>query len=249
MAMTMVIAMAASSITGCGIAARASQTGEAETSVSGQSDQDTAEAGDTESILTEEMMKAASIKGSSRTSIGKSETVYVMTDAAGTAQKVIVSDWLKNSEGAETIKDKTSLKDVENVKGDEDYTLGEDGTITWNAKGNDIYYQGTTDAQLPVDISITYYLDGKEISGQDLIGKSGALKIRYDYVNRTSKAVDINGTTEVISAPFAVVTGLIMPDDHFTNIEVTNGKVISDGEKQMVVGMAIPGLKESLKLT
>ena len=179
---------------------------------------------------------------------GKDETVYVITDASGEKQNVIVSDWLKNGSSSDIIKDYTTLKDIVNVKGDETYSTNNDGSISWNAEGNDIYYQGTTDAELPVAVKISYQLDGADISAEDLAGKSGHVTIRFDYENNSTKDVMINGKKTTIKTPFAMVSGLELPNDKFSNIEVENGKVISEGDNAFVIGMAFPGLKESLDL-
>lgn len=179
---------------------------------------------------------------------GKDETVYVITDASGEKQNVIVSDWLKNGSSSDIIKDYTTLKDIVNVKGDETYSTNNDGSISWNAEGNDIYYQGTTDAELPVAVKISYQLDGADISAEDLAGKSGHVTIRFDYENNSTKDVTINGKKTTIKTPFAMVSGLELPNDKFSNIEVENGKVISEGDNAFVIGMAFPGLKESLDL-
>lgn len=171
--------------------------------------------------------------------VEKEETVYVVSDPDGTPNEVIVSDWLKNRSNAATIEDESNLTDIENVKGDETFIKGEDGKITWQAEGNDIYYQGKTDKELPIDMKLTYYLDGKEIGPEDLAGKSGQVKIRIDYTNKEQ--------VDDIYVPFTAVTGMILNED-FTNIEVTNGKVISDGSKNMIVGFAFPGLSDSLEI-
>ena len=147
-----------------------------------------------------------------------------------------------------TPQDVSDLKDIENVKGDETFAQGADGALTWQADGNDIYYQGTTDKELPIDMKMTYYLDGKEISPEDLAGKSGKVKIRIDYTNNSSRNAKINGKKETIYTPFMMATGMIFPTDTFTNVEVTNGKVISDGNNNIVLGIGFPGLYDSLKL-
>ena len=174
------------------------------------------------------------------TSVDKEETVYVVADPDGTPNEVIVSDWLKNHSGAATLEDVSDLKEIENVKGDETFSQGTDGALTWQADGNDIYYQGTTDKELPIDMKMTYYLDGKEISPEDLAGKSGKVTIRMDYTNKEK-------TEDGVYVPFTAVTGMML-NKNFTNVEVTNGKVVSDGNHQVVVGFAFPGLSESLDL-
>ena len=124
---------------------------------------------------------------------GKVETVYVTADASGSVNDVIVSEWLKNATASSELTDTTELKDIVNVKGDESFTENGDGTVTWNADGSDIYYQGTTDKELPVDMKITYTLDGKEISPADLAGKSGKVTIRFEYENKAKQTVDVDG--------------------------------------------------------
>ena len=193
---------------------------------------------DTENILTQVLKTQTDVQ--SEDAAKKEETVYVVADPDGTPNEVIVSDWLKNFDGADTIEDVSNLRDIENVKGDETFTQGADGNLTWQADGNDIYYQGKTDKELPIDMKMTYYLDGKEIAPEDLAGKSGKVTIRVDYTNKEK-------TEDGVYVPFAAVTGMMLNKD-FTNVEVTNGKVVSDGNNQVVVGFAFPGLSESLDL-
>lgn len=169
--------------------------------------------------------------------IGKEETVYIVADSTGEAKETIVSEWLKNPEKKERIKDVSELADIENVKGDE--TFEQNGSdLNWKADGKEIYYQGTTAKKAPVSEKITYYLDGKETSPKELAGKSGKVKIRFDYTNHEKEGD--------VYVPFLVISGMTL-GDNFTNVQVTNGKVISNGDKNIIVGAAMPGLKESLK--
>lgn len=177
---------------------------------------------------------------------GKDETVYVITDASGDKQSVIVSDWLKNTERSGTLLDESSLKDIENVSGNETYERNADGTITWKANGKDIYYRGTSDADLPVSMKISYKLDGKDISAKDIAGKAGHVIVRFDYTNDTEQTITVNGRTETVKVPFAMITGVQIDPEKFSNINVTNGKLISEGSNSFLVGIAFPGLKESL---
>ena len=174
--------------------------------------------------------------------IEKEETVYAKADATGQVSQVIVSDWIKNYSGDATITDKTTLKDIVNVKGDETYSQGANGEIVWQANGNDIYYQGTADAELPVTIQATYKLDGVEIEPSELEGKSGQLTIEYTYKNNSKVAGSDMYT------PFTVVAATMLKTDSFANVTAENAKVISDGDKYAVVGVAMPGLKDSLAL-
>ena len=125
--------------------------------------------------------------------ISKDETVYVLTGADGSVKKIIVSDWLKNELGSASVADKSDLSDIENVKGDESYTINGDNMTVWDAQGNDIYYQGNIQKELPVGLSVRYYLDGKSVSPEELKGKSGKVTIRFDYENRQYETVQING--------------------------------------------------------
>jgi len=178
----------------------------------------------------------------------KEQTVYVNADQNGNVEKVIVSNWLKNTDKESTLEDNSELNDITNVKGEESYTQGSNGKLVWAADGNDIYYQGETSQELPVSVKMTYFLDGREISAADLAGKSGKVKIRIDYTNNSSQNAKINGKKETIYTPFMMATGMILPTDTFTNVEVTNGKVISDGNNNIVLGIGFPGLYDSLKL-
>ena len=175
----------------------------------------------------------------------KDETVYVISDAKGQSGKVIVEEWLKNRDGAATIEDVSDLNGITNIKGDETFTQNGE-KLTWQANGNDIYYEGTTDKQVPISETVTYYLDGKEIEPEQLAGKSGKVTIRFDYENHEKTTIEKDGKSIEVYVPFTVMTGMIVSDD-FTNIDVTNGKVISDGKNNIIVGMAMPGLHESLQ--
>lgn len=196
---------------------------------------------DLKEVLSSKISKAADEE------VGKEETVYVVADNSGKAKDVIVSDWLKNPDGNETIEDVSDLKDIKNVKGKEKFEE-KDGKITWKAKGKDIYYQGKTDKELPVKQTISYYLDGEKMEPDEIAGKSGKVTIRFDYKNNQKTTTTVDGKKYSVYVPFTIMTGMIL-DDSFTNVEVKNGKVISDGDKNMVVGVAMPGLKDSLKVT
>lgn len=178
----------------------------------------------------------------------KDETVYVLAGADGSVQKLIVSDWLQNGQGSKTISDKSDLTNIENVKGDESYTINGDNMKVWDAQGNDIYYQGNTTKELPVDMSVTYKLNGKKVSAEEIAGKSGKVTIRFDYENRQYENVEIDGKEEKMYVPFAMLTGMMLDTDSFSNVEVSNGKYINDGDRTIVVGMAFPGLQENFAL-
>lgn len=172
----------------------------------------------------------------------KDETVYVITDAAGSQTDLIVSDHLKNSNASDTIKDASPLKDIENVKGEEKFEKSGNGCLNWKAEGSDIYYQGKTDKSAPVSINIKYYLDGREIEGSQLEGKSGNLKIVINYENNA----EVNVEGKSVKVPFAAISGMIVNNGCFENVNVSSGKVIDDGDKQFIMAMALPGAAESL---
>ncbi len=182
------------------------------------------------------------------TKTAKDETVYVIANADGSVKKIIVSDWIKNSLNEKNLKDKSELKDIKNVKGDESYVMDSDNMRVWNADGADIYYQGTISKELPVDLKVSYKLDGKAVSADEIAGKSGKATIRFDYVNKQYSEVTVDGKTEKIYVPFVMLTGLMLDNDVFTNVEVSNGKLINDGDRTVVAGFALPGLKENLAL-
>ncbi len=198
--------------------------------------------------LAQTMVSASNI-ASAESSADKVETVYVTADANGAVNDVIVSEWLKNAASSAALDDTTELKDIVNVKGNETFKDNGDGTLTWDAEGSDIYYQGTTDKQLPVTMKISYTLDGKEISPEELAGKSGKVTIKFEYENNDKQTVEVNGKEVEVYTPFAMVSGMMLDSDKFTNVEISNGKVISDGGNIIVMGVALPGLKESLDIS
>lgn len=178
---------------------------------------------------------------------GKEETVYIISNADGTTKKVIVSDWLKNGSHNATIEDETSLKDIKNVKGNESFTNSGEN-YKWAAEGSDIYYQGTTDKTLPVDMKITYTLDGKTVTPDEIKGKSGKVTIRFDYTNNEKRTVKIDGKDTQMYVPFLMVTGTVLDNEKFSNVKVTNGKLVNDGDRSAVLGFALPGMQENLGL-
>ncbi len=178
----------------------------------------------------------------------KDETVYSKMDSNGKNYKTIVSTHIKNTENADLINDLSDLLNVKNTSGDENYT--QDGNkFVWNANKNDIYYQGESSKELPIECNVKYELDGKELSANEIAGKSGKVKITLQYTNKEERTVDINGKKVKMYVPFVVVAGTIIENENAKNIEVSSGKVVDDGSKTAVVGMAMPGLQESLGLS
>ncbi len=206
--------------------------------LTGNLDKDTKE----ESLTADE--KADAVNAANN--VEKDETVYVIAGADGSVEKVIVSDWIKNEIGADKIADKTELSNVETVKGSASYSMDEDNMKVWDAKGNDVYYQGDISKDLPVNLKVSYKLDGKAISAENLAGKSGKVTIRFDYENNQYDYVDINGVQTKMYVPFVMLTGLVMDNDNFSNVEVSNGKMFNDGNRTIVAGIALPGMQENL---
>ena len=178
----------------------------------------------------------------------KDETVYVLARADGAVEKIIVSDWIQNALGGDIIDDVSALTGIENVKGNETYTLGGDNSCVWNAMGSDIYYQGEIDKELPVSVAVSCTLDGAPIAPEELAGRSGRVVIRFDYANNQYEMVSVNGTQEKIYVPFAMLTGMVLDNEVFRNVSVSNGKIMNDGDRTMVAGLALPGLQDSLGL-
>lgn len=210
------------------------------TAVTAEADSTTGSSKDADDIA-DKLMDSVSLKDNDA---DKDESVYLISDANGNVNKTIVVDHLKNKDKKDTLEDASNLSDIENVKGKEKFTQSGD-KLTWQAGGKDIYYQGTATEEPPVTQKVTYYLDGKEISPEDLAGKSGKVKIRFDYTNTTSYTETVNGEKQTVSVPFAAVTGLVLGDG-FENIEVTNGKAEVSDSSSVVLGYALPGLKDSL---
>ena len=180
-------------------------------------------------------------------SLYKDESVYVKADASGKVNETTVTEWLKNPNNGKT-EDVTELQNVENVKGDETYTTDSEGSVSWKSEGKDIYYQGTTDKELPVDVEITYTLDGKKVEAKDLKGKDGKLEMKVQYTNQSKETVDVSGESVEMYTPFAMVTTMMLPNDEYTNVTIDHGKIVSDGDKNIVVGLGFPGLEENLNL-
>jgi putative membrane protein len=176
----------------------------------------------------------------------KDETVYVLAGADGSVKKVIVSDWLSNAMGAAELADPSELSGIESVSGDD--AAYDVSTGSWHTQGGDVYYQGTIDKELPVTLSVSYQLDGQPVSAEELAGKSGCVTIRFDFENRQYEMVEVNGRREKIYVPFVALTGLILDNDSFTNVEAVNGRIINDGDRTIVAGIAFPGMRESLGL-
>ena len=178
----------------------------------------------------------------------RDETVYVIANTDGSVRQIIVSDWIQNGLAAAQVEERSELSQVEAVKGSATYTLGQDNARVWDAQGQDLYYQGSIEKALPVDMTVTYQMNGQTVTPGQIAGKSGHVTIRFDYENRQYEMVEIDGTEEKIYVPFAILTGLLLDSDRFTNVTVSNGKLFCDGSHTAVVGVAFPGLQEDLAM-
>lgn len=178
----------------------------------------------------------------------KEETVYSKINEKGENYKTIVSTHLRNEEGEQILNDLTDLINIENTNGDEEFKL--DGeNIIWNANGSDIYYQGETEKELPVEGNIKYELNGEELEACDIVGKSGKVKITIEYKNKDAHEVTINGKKQTMYTPFTAICMSYFENSQNKNIEAKNAKVINDGTKTMIVGITMPGVEESLNIS
>lgn len=176
----------------------------------------------------------------------KTETVYSVLNSDGSISDTIVSSWLHDEDGINNIKETLNLTDVKNIKSNE--KPSKDGnTYTWNAKGNDVYYEGTATKQLPVSVKIRYELDGQEMSAKDMEGKSGHLKLTISFTNNYSKVKNINGKSIVIHPSYLAGGMLNMSTGKFSNVKCESGKIVNDGTNEMLAFANIPGLNETLK--
>ena len=165
----------------------------------------------------------------------KDESVYVKADAAGRPTEKTVEVVLKKIEGSDPIEDRSNLREIKNTEGNEEYTEAGEGRYLWQNNGEDIHYKGKSDQALPVNVRITYYLEGQEVSAEKIAGKTGKVKIRFDYENSTD-------------VPFMVLSAAMLPADVFSDVEVTNGRLMDLGDQKAVIGFAFPGLMDTLKL-
>ena len=179
----------------------------------------------------------------------KTETVYIKSDAEGNTKEITVETMLKHPTDGSDIQDQSNLKNIRNTRGDEEYSQGSDGSLIWENHGVDISYKGTSDAEPPVKVKVSYYLDGEQISPAELAGKSGQVRIRFDYENTATETVTVKKKAYEVQTPFLVMSALVLPSDIFSNIEVENGKLMQMDEQNIVIGYAMPGLADSLQLS
>ena len=179
--------------------------------------------------------------------VTKEETVYSKLDTTGKSYQTVVSNHIKNTEYLDEIRDLSDLLEIENLNENNTYT--QDGNvIVWNAQGRDVYYNGKSEKELPIEVKMTYTLDGKEILPEELSGKSGKLNIKIEYTNKEKHTVYVNGEYVEMYTPFVIFAGTYFKNDTVQNVKVTTGKAVDDGSKTIVIGMALPGLQQSLGL-
>ena len=178
----------------------------------------------------------------------KSETVYSNLDSNGKAYKTIVSTQLTNEDKLNEITDISNLLNIENTNGDETFKK-EGNQVIWDSNGNNIYYKGESDKQLPVECKITYELNGEEISAEELKGKSGNVKIKINYTNNEKHIVSVNGKQVTMYTPFIIVAGTKINNAKNKNVQITNGKIVDNGESTLAVGIAMPGMQENIGIS
>lgn len=176
----------------------------------------------------------------------KNETVYSKIDENGNIISTTVNEQIKNNKKLDTIEDYTELEDILNISSNDEITKL-NKNISINAFGKDVFYQGTSKKSLPIGINIKYYLDGKEESLDNILGKSGKIKIIIDFTNNEKHNALVNGKQETMYTPFLVTMGTML-DSNVTNIKINNGKVVASGNKNMVVGISSPYLNRSLNI-
>ncbi len=177
----------------------------------------------------------------------KDETVYSKLNYDGTIKNVIVNEELNNDNNSETIEDYSELNNIININSDKKY-INNNNNLIWNANGENIFYQGLTTKKLPLDVNITYKLNGKEYKLDEIVGKKGKVSIIIKYKNNDKHVTLVNNKYETLYTPFVVTFGTVISNENNSNISITNGKVINNGTSNIVVGLATPGLYESLDL-
>ena len=175
----------------------------------------------------------------------KTETVFTVLNTDGSVKDTTVSSWLHDEDGINNVKENLDLTDVQNVKTNEEPTVN-GNTYVWNSKSQDIYYQGKTRKQLPVQVAITYELDGKKITTDELKGKTGHLKMNVHFNNTAEKTISVGGKNVTIHPSFLVAGMLMVDADHYTNVVCDNSKTLSDGTNEVLAFASVPGLPKTL---
>lgn len=178
----------------------------------------------------------------------KSETVHVQTDAAGEVLSITVDETLANSSGASTLDDYSTLQDIVPDDDEQSFTSSGDNRLTWTTNGKQVSYKGTSSDMPPVDVKVSYVLDGKKVQPSDLAGASGQLVLRIDYSISSQWRSGAATSGASAETPFLCMTVVMLDSDVFSNVQVTNGKVIEDKGGMAVIGFALPGMQDSLGL-
>lgn len=181
----------------------------------------------------------------------KIDEVLVQTDASGKVTQMQDYVTLVGANSTDTILDKTKLTDIKNMSGDETFKDNGDGTISWQNKGNEIRYIGNLNADLPVSMKVTYYLDDQEISPEELAGKSGRVKVMYNFENLSPETIQFEGENIDTYVPFLTVTSVSMPMDSFSNVEPLDGSIAVKefGDRYFMLGVTSPGTMEALNFS
>ena len=179
-----------------------------------------------------------------KSSISKSETVYAVMNGDGSIKNTTVSEHLYSASGLSGVTDKTTLTDIQNTESDAEFTQnGEE--LVWNTEDTDVYYKGNTDKALPIDVKVTYALDGQEVALEDLIGKSGHLTVTVALKNNETGTVNVNGKDRTIVTPLITAVGVILGGDA-SNVTAEHGMVESAAKSSVAAFVTLPGVKDSL---
>ncbi len=177
-----------------------------------------------------------------KTSIEKDESIFVNMDSDGKIESQIGSVWLHSDKNI-NYSEETKLKDIKNLKGKEEFKLESD-RLSWDLASNEVYYQGNLDEKMPLDIRVSYSLDGKTVKKEDLKDVSGNLKINVDMVNRDEEFKLMNGKNQKIYVPHAALTTMIFDVDEVSNVKINSGKIVNEGKKVVATNLSMPGMNE-----
>ena len=179
-----------------------------------------------------------------KSSFSKSETVYAVMNGDGSIKSTTVSEHLYSASGLANVTDKTTLTDIQNTESDAEFTQnGEE--LVWNTEDTDVYYKGNTDKALPIDVKVTYALDGQEAALEDIIGKSGHLTVTVNLKNNETGTVNVNGKDRTIVTPLITAVGVILGGDA-SNVTAEHGMIESAAKSSVAAFVTLPGVKDSL---
>ena len=179
-----------------------------------------------------------------KSSFSKSETVYAVMNGDGSIKSTTVSEHLYSASGLANVTDKTTLTDIQNTESDAEFTQnGEE--LVWNTNDTDVYYKGNTDKALPIDVKVTYALDGQEAALEDIIGKSGHLTVTVNLKNNETGTVNVNGKDCTIVTPLITAVGVILGGDA-SNVTAEHGMIESAAKSSVAAFVTLPGVKDSL---